>query len=57
MIIFDADYDYTIDRCISPKVSITIEGRGKTLRTINRYNYVISLFNVEGTNSFRTLVR
>lgn len=53
VIIFDADYDYTIDRCISPKVSITIEGCGKTLRTINRYNYVISLFNVEGTNSFR----
>ena len=49
---FDADFDYTIDRCITPKVSITIKGCGKRLRTINKTNYVISLFDVENVSSF-----
>lgn len=51
-IVFDADYDYTVDRCLKPKVSITIKGNGKTLRTINKYNYVISLFDVHDINHF-----
>lgn len=51
-IVFDADYDYTVDRCLKPKVSITIKGNGKKLRTINKYNYVISLFDVCNVNSF-----
>lgn len=49
---FDADFDYTIDRCITPKVSIAIKGCGKILRTINKTNYVISLFDVEDVSSF-----
>ena len=49
---FDADFDYAIDQCITPKVSITIKGCGKKLRTINKTNYVISLFDVEDVNSF-----
>ena len=51
-IVFDADYDYTIDRCIRPTVSISIKGNGKKLRTINKTNYVISLFDVRLVNSF-----
>lgn len=51
-IVFDADYDYTVDRCLKPKVSITIKGNGKTLRTINNTNYVISLFDVHDINHF-----
>lgn len=52
-IVFDADFDYTTDRCISPKVSITINGCGKVLRTINKYNYVISLFDIQDVESFK----
>lgn len=52
VIIFDADFDYTIDRCIKPKVSISIDGCGKIIRTINKYNYVISLFDVHDVDSF-----
>ena len=51
-IVFDADYDYTVDRCLKPKVSITIKGNGKMLRTINNTNYVISLFDVRSVSSF-----
>lgn len=53
VIVFDADYDYTIDRCITPKVSVEIRGCGKKLRTINKYNFVISLFDVRGVDYFK----
>lgn len=52
-IVFDADYDYTIDRCIKPKTSITVNGCGKKLRCVNKTNYVISLFDVRNVESFK----
>lgn len=52
-IVFDADYDYTIDRCIRPKTSIIVKGCGKKLRCVNKTNYVISLFDVRNVETFK----
>lgn len=49
----NADYDYTISEAIKPNTSLSIDGKGKTIKTLNKSrNYVLTMVDTKDVDAF-----